>query len=78
VRGRATASAGGPAAIAAVVAAAGTFSRRRSSGTATAAASAAVAAPLTSGRQGEFRLGAARPFLSKAARVYAAWPGVVA
>ena len=71
VRGRITASAGGPAARAAVVTAAGIFFRFRSSGTATAAASAAAAAPLTNGRQGDEML----PFEAKAARVYAERPG---
>ena len=72
--GRVTASAGGPAAIAAVVTAAGILFRFRSRGIATAAASAAVAAPLTSGRQGDEVVGAL-PFLAKAARVYAEQPG---
>src|SRR5690349_7442195 len=62
VRGRITASAGGPAASAVAVTAAGIFFFLRSSGTATAAASAAAAAPFTSGRHGDEML----PFLAKA------------
>jgi hypothetical protein len=68
VRGLRTASAGGPAASAAVVTAAGIRFRLRTNGTTNAAARAAAAAPFTSGRQGDDRLGAL-PLLGKGARV---------
>jgi hypothetical protein len=68
VRGRRTASAGGPAASAAVVTAGGMPRFLRIRGTTNAAASAAAAAPFTSGRQGDDLIGAL-PFPGKGARV---------